>query len=221
LHALVLSFTLRGELIFDNDECISQDGERWDSLKEPNRGGDCLKVQTSRFGEIDVDEGDIISLPEGLIGFPELVRYVLLDHDSDSPFKWLQSVDEGSMAFVVISPLTFRPDYTVEVTEEEISTLHLDNAEDAVISVIVTIPMDPKKMSANLKAPLVFNLKNRLGKQVIVKDAQYQTKHFIMEEIKKYAKKDAISDAKKSAASQNSEAQGNNSGTNSDRSSIG
>jgi flagellar assembly factor FliW len=159
-----------------------------------------LKVQTSRFGDIEVDDLDVISLPEGLIGFPELIRYVLLDHDTDSPFKWLQSVDDGAMAFVVISPLTFRPDYTVEVTEEEIESLALENAEDAVISVIVTIPMDPKKMSANLKAPLVFNLKNRLGKQVIVKDSQYQTKHFIMEEIKKYAKKDAQNELKKSAS---------------------
>ncbi len=158
-----------------------------------------MKVQTSRFGEIEVDDADVVTLPEGLIGFPELVRYVLLDHDTDSPFKWLQSIDDGTMAFVVISPLTFRPDYTVEVTEEEISVLGLETADDAVISVIVTIPMDPKKMSANLKAPLVFNLKNRTGKQVIVKDAQFQTKHFIMEEIKKHSKKDMQSEIKNAA----------------------
>lgn len=164
-----------------------------------------MKVQTSRFGEIEVDNADVITLPEGLVGFPELVRYVLLDHDADSPFKWLQSLDDGTMAFVVISPLTFRPDYTVEVTEEEISVLQLQSPDDAVISVIVTIPSDPKKMSANLKAPLVFNLKNRTGKQVIVKDAQYQTKHFIMEEIKKYAKKDIQLDIKKSIQQGSSE----------------
>ena len=163
-----------------------------------------MKIQTSRFGEIEVIEADVLTLPEGLIGFPELVRYILLDHDTDSPFKWLQSVDDGAMAFVVISPLTFRPDYTVEVTEDEISSLQLGSAEDAVISVIVTIPMDPKKMSANLKAPLVFNLKNRVGKQLIVKDSQYQTKHFIMEELKKYAKKDLQMEAKKTAASNTS-----------------
>lgn len=161
-----------------------------------------MKVQTSRFGEIEVNESDVISLPEGLIGFPELTRYVLLDHDTDSPFKWLQSIDDGAMAFVVMSPLTFRPDYTVEVSEEEISVLTLSNPEDAVISVIVTIPVDPKKMSANLKAPLIFNLKNRLGKQVIVKDPQYQTKHFIIEEIKKYAKRDVQTDVKKTAQQQ-------------------
>lgn len=158
-----------------------------------------MKIQTARFGEIEVNESDTITLRDGLVGFPELTRYVLLDHDTDSPFKWLQSLDDGSMAFVVISPLTFRPDYTVEVSEDEISDLTLATPDDAVISVIVTIPMDPKKMSANLKAPLIFNLKNKLGKQIIVKDPQYQTKHFIMEEIKKFSRKDAQADIKKTA----------------------
>lgn len=166
-----------------------------------------MKLNTTRFGEIDVKENDIITLPEGLVGFPEYTRYVLLDHDKDSPFKWLQSLDEGAVAFVVMSPLMFRPDYTVEVTEEEVSSLTLESAEDAVISVIVTIPSDPKKISANLKAPLVFNAKNRIGKQVIVKDAQYQTKHFIIDEMKKYARKDQQAEVKQAAQ------QGSNSGS--------
>src|SRR5690606_9994104 len=104
---------------------------------------------------MEVSENDFIHMPEGLIGFPELNQFILLDHDTDSPFKWLQSVNDPEMAFVVISPLSFRPDYMVEVTEEEVASLKLTNADNAVISVIVTIPMDPKKMSANLKAPLV------------------------------------------------------------------
>ncbi len=87
----------------------------------------------------------------------------------------------------------------MEVSEDEIGSLALDSADDAVISVIVTIPMDPKKMSANLKAPLIFNLKNRRGKQVIVKDPQHNTKHFIMEEIKKHARKDLQTEIRQTA----------------------
>ena len=161
-----------------------------------------MKINTSRFGEIEVNDNDLINMPEGLIGFPELNQFVLLDHDTDSPFKWLQSVHDPEMAFVVISPLTFRPDYMVEVTEEEVSTLKLTNADQAVISVIVTIPMDPKKMSANLKAPLVFNLNNKMGKQIILKDSQYQTKHFIMEEMKRYSQREAQIDLKKAIQQQ-------------------
>lgn len=161
-----------------------------------------MKVNTSRFGEVEINEGDIISLPEGLIGFPELNQFILLDHDNDSPFKWLQSTTEATMAFIVISPLSFRPDYMVEVTEEEVAALKLTNPNEAVISVIVTIPMDPKKMSANLKAPLVFNLSNRLGKQLVLKDPQYQTKHFIMEEMKRYSNRDSQNDLKKAIQQQ-------------------
>lgn len=146
-----------------------------------------LKVTTTRFGEIEVNVSDVIELPAGLIGFPELKRYVLLDHDKESPFKWLQSLDDGAIAFVLINPLLFKPDYTVEVTEAEVSDLTIQSEEDAVISVIVTMPSNPQNMTANLKAPLVFNLKNRKGKQIILNSQEYTTRHNIMEEVRKRA----------------------------------
>lgn len=130
-------------------------------------------------------ETDTIELPAGLIGFPELKRYVMLDHDKDSPFKWLQSLDDGAIAFVLINPLLFKPDYTVEVTEAEVSELDLAAEEDAVISVIITMPSNPQNMTANLKAPLIFNLKNRRGKQIILNNPAYTTRHNIMDEVKK------------------------------------
>ncbi len=149
-----------------------------------------MKVNTTRFGEIDVPENDLILMPQGVIGFQDLKKYVILDHEKDSPFKWLQSVEDGSIAFVLINPLTFKPDYEVEVTEAEINDLELESEEDAVISVIVTIPSNPKNMTANLKGPLIFNLKNRKGKQIVLQDPRYTTRHNIMEEVKKFARKD-------------------------------
>ena len=142
---------------------------------------------TTRFDEIDVKESDIIELPAGLVGFPELTRYVILDHDEKSPFKWLQSLDDGSIAFVLINPLLFRPDYSVEVSEAEVEELKLEDEKDAVISVIITMPSNPQNMTANLKAPLVFNLKNRKGRQVILNHSEYTTRHNIMEEVRKRA----------------------------------
>ena len=146
-----------------------------------------VKVVTSRFGEIEIDESEVIELPHGLIGFPELKKYILLDHEKDSPFKWLQSLDDGSIAFVLINPLLFKPDYTVEVTESEVGDLDLKSEEDAVISVIITMPSNPQNMTANLKAPLVFNLRNRRGKQIILNASDYITRHNILEEMKKHS----------------------------------
>lgn len=149
------------------------------------RGPKLQKVKTTRFGEIEVDDNDVIELPAGLIGFPELKKYILLDHDKESPFKWLQSLNDGAIAFVLINPLLFKPDYTVEVTEAEVSDLSIESEDDAVISVIITMPSNPQNMTANLKAPLIFNLKNRLGKQIILNSTEYTTRHNIMEEIRK------------------------------------
>jgi flagellar assembly factor FliW len=171
-----------------------------------------LKVKTTRFGDVDVKDEDAIELPQGLIGFPELKRYVLLDHDKDSPFKWLQSLDDGAIAFVLINPLLFKPDYEVEVTESEVAELDLTNEEDAVISAIITMPTNPQNMTANLKAPLVFNLQNRKGKQIILNDSQYTTRHNIMEEMKKHTQvastmqvQEAINKAKAAQAQASSE----------------
>ncbi len=143
-----------------------------------------LKVKTTRFGEIDVPDTDVIHLPLGLIGFPELKRYVLLDHDKESPFKWFQSLEDGAIAFVLIDPLLFKPDYVAEVTDNELTELDVHAEEDLVISVIVTVPSNPQNMTANLKAPLIFNLKNRRGKQVILNTSQYNTRHNIMDEVR-------------------------------------
>lgn len=147
-----------------------------------------VKFSTSRFGEIEIKSDDTLVMPEGLIGFPEMKRYVLLDHGKDSPFKWLQSLDDGAIAFVLMNPLLFKPDYAVEVTESDVKELDLASEDDAVISVIVTMPSDPEKMTANLKAPLVFNLKNRRGMQVILGQGAYTTRHSILEEVKSYEK---------------------------------
>jgi len=68
-----------------------------------------IKVKTTRFGDIEIDEKDVITLPSGIIGFPELKQYVLLDHDQDSPFKWLQSLEDGAIAFVMINPMLLKP----------------------------------------------------------------------------------------------------------------
>ena len=152
-----------------------------------------MKIKTTRFGEIDVPEGDVIHLPSGLIGFPELKQYVLLDHDKDSPFKWFQSLEDGAIAFVLIDPLLFNPEYVAEVTDAELAELDVQTEEDLVISVIVTVPSNPQNMTANLKAPLIFNLKNRRGKQVILNTSSYTTRHNIMEEVRKRTSADDAS----------------------------
>jgi flagellar assembly factor FliW len=130
-----------------------------------------MKTSTSRFGSIEFRDDAIISFPTGVIGFPDSNRYVILDHDRDVPFKWLQSVNEPDVAFVVMDPVLFKPDYRVEVEEEDIPELDAHDESDLTMFVLLTIPSgDPAGITANLRGPVVVNHRRRIAKQIILDD---------------------------------------------------
>lgn len=124
----------------------------------------------------------IITMTEGLLGFSNLTRYVILEHTTDSPFHWLQAVDDPEVAFIIVDPMSFKPDYKVAVPPSDLSDLQLQKMEDAVVCAIVTVPENQNEMTANLQGPLVFNAEKRLAKQLVLYDGPYTTKHKILSE---------------------------------------
>jgi len=136
-----------------------------------------MRIKTSRFGEVTVDDSAAISFPEGLVGFPDVRRFVIFDGPEGTPFKWLQSADHPELAFVICDPLLFKSDYRVSVLAAELADLCIDRLEDAVVCVILSIPADPWRMTANLLGPLVFNAERRLGKQLVLSGTEHTTKH--------------------------------------------
>ena len=133
-------------------------------------------IHTTRFGDIDCPEDKILKIPSGIIGFPASTRYLILDHDRDVPFKWMQSLDQAELAFVIIDPVWVKPDYHVTIALDEISELGRVNKSDLVMFVILTIPSDdPSCMTANLRGPVVVNAATRIAKQLILRD-EYPTR---------------------------------------------
>lgn len=144
-----------------------------------------MKVNTTRFGEIDVPEEDIIVFPQGILGFNKRSRYVILNDPSTEPLRWLQSLEDETLAFVIIDPLRFRSEYTVDLSDEDVSSLELNGPEEAIIYAIVVIPKDtPEKMTANLQGPIVINAAKMIAKQVISTNPKHKLKHFVLEEMK-------------------------------------
>jgi flagellar assembly factor FliW len=139
-----------------------------------------MKIQTRRFGELEIDETTIISFPNGVLGFPSDKRYVLLDPKRESALKWLQAVENPELAFVVTDPLLFKPDYQVRVFQADLQDIEVENASEVAQLVIVTVPRDPGKMTANLKGPILVNLKNRKAKQIVLDDAEYDLKYRLL-----------------------------------------
>jgi len=141
-----------------------------------------VKVLTKAYGLVEVNERQKITFPSGLFGFETLKDYVLLDAEQQ-PFYWLQSLDEENTAFILIDPFIFRPDYEMDINNEELAPIGITESEKAVIFSIVTIPPDNGPMTANLQGPLVINRDSRLGIQAVLTDSRWKTKHDIMAEL--------------------------------------
>jgi len=135
------------------------------------REGTIVKCTSTRFGSFEVRAESILTFPSGLLGFPEQQRYVILDHDTEAPFKWLQSVDEPALAFVILDPTTFHSDYQVDVPSDAWAEIRCVEGEDIALVVILTIPSDdPGRITANLRGPLVISHKTKLGKQLVLSE---------------------------------------------------
>ena len=141
-----------------------------------------MKVATKAYGLIDVDERQKIVFPQGLFGFEKLKDYLLLDAERQ-PFYWLQSMDVEQVAFVLVNPFLFRPDYEVNIGNEEMAEIGIYSPEKALIFSIVTIPNDNGPMTANLQGPLIISRDTRTGKQAVLTDIRWKTKHDIMAEL--------------------------------------
>lgn len=149
-----------------------------------------MRLQTKPFGEIEVDDRQRIDFPFGILGFEELREYVLLD-SSRPPFYWLQSVERPEIAFVLIDPKIFRPEYALEVLEEELSEIDLADADDPLVFAIVTVPEDHSKMTANLQGPIIINRRSRVGRQSISLNPKWKVRHFILEELAERVEEEA------------------------------
>jgi flagellar assembly factor FliW len=138
-------------------------------------------IETTRFGTIQVEEDRIFKFIQPLLGFEKLHDYVLIDHAPDSPFQWLQSVDEPHVAFIVTNPVNFGIEYEFTVPEEDTNKLQLSDAQDALVLTIVYIPQGaPQLMTANLAGPIIVNIKNRLGIQLVLSESRFSTKHRLL-----------------------------------------
>jgi len=142
-----------------------------------------MNINTARFGELKVNEDEIIHFKEGLFGFENLKRYIIFQMEEDNPLMWMQAIDDGDLAFILISPFEFRPNYSLKLADKDVEELELASPEDTNIFAIVVLPEDSSKMTANLQGPIVINKIKKLGKQVISTNPKHKLKHYILEEI--------------------------------------
>ena len=129
-----------------------------------------MNIHTSRFGAVQLQNDDVIEFPEGILGFNDLRRFVLLDDPNDEIFAWLQSCEIPQIAFPVLEPELFAANYALALTKHDLESLGLQKAEKIRAFSIITIPDDATQMTANLKAPIVINIEKRIARQIVLQD---------------------------------------------------
>ena len=143
-----------------------------------------MNIKTGRFGQLTVGDEEKIRIPQGILGFPEYSEFCLIDPGDDTLILWLQSLENPEVAFPVLEPKIYKPDYSVTLSAVDLRELKLVNLKKATVFSILTIPEDVTLMTANLKAPIVVNLENQIAKQIVLQENELGIRQNIFKELR-------------------------------------
>ncbi len=141
-----------------------------------------ITIENPQLGSIKVETDKITTFHEGLIGFENLKRFVIIDLEEYEPFQWLLSIDDSDISFPIISPILVIDEYSPAISKAKAYNLGEFQDQDLLLYVIVTIRPELKRVTANLKGPLIVNIKQALGQQIVLDDDRYSTNHEFMKD---------------------------------------
>ena len=147
-----------------------------------------MRINTRKFGEIDIAEDNVLTMPDGLPGFPGFDRFVLIEYPESAPFCWFQSIETANLALVVMNPFAFKPDYSVDL-DQLIRSRGWGNVkkEDLLVYVVITITGkgNHQSITANLMGPLVINREKKQVVQMVITDPGYSHQYNVLESLSK------------------------------------
>ncbi len=152
-----------------------------------------MKINTERFGEIVYTQEDVLFFPRGIPAFEDKHEWILAGND-DSAIRWLQSLSDETLALPVTSPDAIQSDYNARIPEDELKLVGSMNPSDLALLIVVTIPESaPWDMTANLRAPILINIKTRRAVQVIALNEEYPVRHIVFsDEVREKLKASAM-----------------------------
>ena len=135
-------------------------------------------MDLSRFGAVEYDWTTPLHMPAGLLGFPEVKEYHIVDPESELPVKWLQARDALHLAFVITDPFALLPDYLVELTPLDFMDVGAHATTDLFLVAIITLPRATTSYpTVNLQGPVLINRANGWAKQLVLVQGTYHTHH--------------------------------------------
>jgi flagellar assembly factor FliW len=140
------------------------------------------ELQKKVLHGLEYTDPDIIRFESGIPGFEGLRNFLLAMNPEFEPFVWLYSVENVQIRFLMVNPLLFRPDYAPKMGKEQIADLKIQNQDDLMLFVIVTLNPNHRLSTVNMAGPVLVNIKSKLGKQIILDDGRYSIREKMMPE---------------------------------------
>ena len=143
------------------------------------------KINTLRFGELEIEEQDVVRFADGIPAFEDEHEFVVLPYEEGTPYMFLQSMATPELAFLMTDPFVFFPDYSFELDDENMDKLEIKTMDDVLVCTLISIPRSGvADMTTNLLAPVVINRHTMQARQIVLEKTQYTTKHRLFPEKK-------------------------------------
>ena len=139
-----------------------------------------VNLSTNNFGNLRIEKENIITFEQGLLGFEELKQFAIIDVEECLPFEWLVSVEDPIVAFPILNPTLFFSDYKPSLPKDDLALLDIKKEKDVETFCIVTLGKKPEDVTLNLKGPILINMKNKMGKQVVLAEDYYSLNQLLI-----------------------------------------
>lgn len=141
-----------------------------------------MKIETKYAGEVEINEQSVVTFDHGIPSFENEKEFILLPFSEEpSPFYILQSIHTVGLALVVMTPFSFFSDYSAELSDQTLEGLQIESEEDVALFVVLTLRDTLEESTANLRGPIVINSREQKGKQIVLNNSDYHTKHTLKE----------------------------------------
>ncbi|MBE6044695.1 MAG: flagellar assembly protein FliW [Clostridium thermopalmarium] len=141
-----------------------------------------MKLQTKYHGIQEYSEKDVIFFKKGIPGFDNLTKFIIFPVKDNEVFSILHSIEDSNIGLIVTSPFNVMSEYEFKLSDETIKRLKIEKAEDVLVINTVTLSSKPENITINLRAPIIINIKEKLGEQIILNNEKYLIKHPLFKE---------------------------------------
>ncbi|HLE87986.1 MAG TPA: flagellar assembly protein FliW [Candidatus Brocadiaceae bacterium] len=146
----------------------------------PVKESSMVNLSTNDFGNLSIEKENIITFEQGLLGFEELKQFAIIDLEECLPFEWLVSVEDPIVAFPILNPTLFFSDYKPSLSKDDLISLNIKKEKEVEMFCIVTLDKKPENVTLNLKGPILINMKNKMGKQVVLAEDYYSLNQLLI-----------------------------------------